>query len=85
MIHRNVRSTALAVVALSGCVSLMKAAGYPPNPARTEPPSNIQQKALAVGAKAPAFRLPTASGRTFALTEELRQGPVILLFYRGHW
>jgi hypothetical protein len=77
--------TVLALVALCGCPATMKTAGYPPNPARTEPPPNIQQTALAVGAPAPTFRLPTTSGDTLSLTDELNGGPVILVFYRGHW
>ncbi len=40
---------------------------------------------LAVGAAAPDFRLPAASGEQIALSEVLARGPVLLLFYRGHW
>ena len=37
------------------------------------------------GDKAPAFTLPNASGKTVRLEEQLRQGPVVLTFYRGVW
>jgi len=40
---------------------------------------------IAVGKPAPAFSLPNAFGDTIRLTEQLEQGPVILVFYRGAW
>mmetsp|Transcript_21545 Transcript_21545/g.27187 ORF Transcript_21545/g.27187 Transcript_21545/m.27187 type:complete len:236 (-) Transcript_21545:265-972(-) len=40
---------------------------------------------LAVGSKAPDFTLPDALGSNVTLSEELKAGPVILLFYRGSW
>jgi len=39
----------------------------------------------AVGAAAPDFQLPASDGSTFRLGEHLGDGPVILVFYRGHW
>ncbi|NOT32138.1 MAG: redoxin domain-containing protein [Planctomycetes bacterium] len=36
-------------------------------------------------ARAPDFTLPDQEGRPVTLTEELTQGPVLLVFYRGHW
>lgn len=41
--------------------------------------------ALPVGATAPLFELPNASGGTIRLAEQLEQGPVVLVFYRGAW
>ncbi|MER7901514.1 peroxiredoxin-like family protein [Streptomyces sp. NPDC096046] len=41
--------------------------------------------ALTVGAQAPRFNLPTATGQTLALDELLVDGPVVLTFYRGAW
>lgn len=41
--------------------------------------------ALGVGDSAPAFALQDTSGKTFALAELLRQGPVVAIFYRGGW
>ena len=35
--------------------------------------------------RAPLFELPTASGEPFALADALPRGPVVLVFYRGHW
>jgi len=40
---------------------------------------------LSVGDKAPDFELPDATGRQVRLTELLRDGPVVLVFYRGEW
>ncbi|SIS60075.1 peroxiredoxin-like family protein [Salimicrobium flavidum] len=37
------------------------------------------------GEKAPNFRLPDAKGQTVELYDQLKQGPVILTFYRGGW
>lgn len=47
--------------------------------------SNIVQKALKTGDKAPDFSLPDAAGRKISLNETLQHGPVILIFYRGGW
>ncbi len=35
--------------------------------------------------RAPDFELPDPSGRSVRLSDELRRGPVLLVFYRGHW
>ena len=40
---------------------------------------------LAVGEKAPDFRLPNQENRKVSLTEELERGPVVLKFIRGEW
>ncbi|WP_347861926.1 peroxiredoxin-like family protein [Salimicrobium sp. PL1-032A] len=40
---------------------------------------------IASGKKAPNFKLPGATGETVELYERLKQGPVILTFYRGGW
>jgi len=40
---------------------------------------------LKVGEKAPDFKLPNAFGKTVVLSEELKKGPVVLVFYRGAW
>lgn len=40
---------------------------------------------LAVGERAPAFELPDALGRSVSLDERLRDGAVVLVFYRGAW
>lgn len=45
----------------------------------------MPQPGLAVGQKAPAFILQDAFGNKVSLYDELKQGPVILVFYRGAW
>jgi peroxiredoxin len=47
--------------------------------------SGQADRALTVGDKAPPFTLPTAAGGTVALESLLREGPVVLTFYRGAW
>lgn len=47
--------------------------------------AGIEAKALRVGERAPAFRLPDQSGGLVELDSLLTQGPAVLLFYRGHW
>jgi peroxiredoxin len=42
-------------------------------------------RAVTVGEKAPGFALPNATGATVILDALLRQGPVVLSFYRGGW
>jgi hypothetical protein len=36
-------------------------------------------------ARAPDFTLPDDDGRPVTLSKELSHGPVLLVFYRGHW
>lgn len=43
------------------------------------------QQALQVGAKAPAFVLPDASGKPVSSEALLANGPIVLVFYRGAW
>lgn len=42
-------------------------------------------KGLAIGTTAPDFSLPDSEGNKVSLVESLKQGPVILSFYRGSW
>ncbi len=47
--------------------------------------SSVMQTALRVGAKAPDFDLPNATGQRVKLADLLKQGPVVLTWYRGGW
>jgi len=47
--------------------------------------SGAAQKALQVGGKAPAFTLADAEGKTVSSVELLREGPLVVTFYRGVW
>lgn len=51
----------------------------------TELEASDEGKGLKKGAKAPNFTLPDASGKSVELYDYLKQGPVILTFYRGNW
>jgi peroxiredoxin len=45
----------------------------------------LRERALHKGQVAPDFSLPNASGKIVNLSELLKQGPVVLTFYRGEW
>lgn len=77
---RSVPFLAVASVAL-----LCGAADMPEHASRLSPPPALEKTALKVGDWAPAFKLPAAGGGTFALSDALRQGAVVLVFYRGSW
>ncbi len=47
--------------------------------------SGIEKSSLQVGEKAPAITLKDTSNSTVKLYDALRNGPVILKFFRGHW
>jgi peroxiredoxin len=45
----------------------------------------LERDALKAGEIAPDFTLPDAAGGSVRLSERLRDGPVVLKFYRGGW
>ena len=47
--------------------------------------TGIEGSALKTGDKAPDFTLTSAKGETVTLSERLKEGPVVLIFYRGGW
>lgn len=47
--------------------------------------SSLPDPGVKVGEKAPDFTLKNAFGEEVSLEEELKKGPVILVFYRGAW
>jgi peroxiredoxin len=40
---------------------------------------------LPVGTEAPSFKAIDADGKQFELASALKNGPVVMIFYRGHW
>ena len=40
---------------------------------------------IEVGQRMPVFGLPDDEGRSFNLVEQLRDGPIVLVFYRADW
>ncbi|MFK5914671.1 MAG: peroxiredoxin-like family protein [Woeseiaceae bacterium] len=47
--------------------------------------SEFSNKAINVGDKAPDFSLPNIHGRQTKLSDLLKDGPVVINFYRGGW
>ncbi len=47
--------------------------------------TGIASRALTVGDTAPDFSLPNVRGEQVSLSSLLREGPVVLAFYRGNW
>ncbi|MEM7099372.1 MAG: hypothetical protein AAF541_14005 [Pseudomonadota bacterium] len=47
--------------------------------------SRSAPEALEIGDTAPTFTLDRAGGGKVALQDKLKHGPVVLIFYRGHW
>jgi hypothetical protein len=47
--------------------------------------SGIVEGAKKVGAQAPDFSLPDATGELVRLADLLARGPVVVTFYRGTW
>jgi peroxiredoxin len=47
--------------------------------------SDVARNAKTVGEPAPDFELPNAQGGSLRLSKALKQGPVVLSFYRGGW
>lgn len=47
--------------------------------------NNVLEKALKVGDKAPEFALPNPYGQIVSAKGLLKQGPLVVLFYRGKW
>lgn len=47
--------------------------------------SDVGDNAPATGDQAPDFELPNVRGGSTQLSERLKQGPVVLSFYRGGW
>lgn len=45
----------------------------------------LENPGLEVGTKAPDFTLPNAYGKDVHLYDVLKEGPVVLTFYRGSW
>jgi peroxiredoxin len=47
--------------------------------------AGLEANALKPGDRAPDFTLPDATGKPVTLSERLKDGPVVLKFYRGGW
>lgn len=47
--------------------------------------ASLPNPGLKVNSKAPDFKLKNAFGKDVSLSETLKKGPVVLIFYRGAW
>lgn len=47
--------------------------------------SFVYDGTVRLGAEAPGFDLPNLHGKRVVLSEQLKSGPVVLVFYRGGW
>ena len=47
--------------------------------------TGIEQQVLKQGQEFPSFELPNATGQTIRLDDQLKNGPVVITFYRGGW
>ena len=47
--------------------------------------ASMPNPGLKIGGKAPDFILPNAFGKPVRLSDKLKEGPVVLSFYRGAW
>jgi peroxiredoxin len=47
--------------------------------------SRVEERILPLGAKAPEFALPDASGRLVRSSDLLALGPLVINFFRGRW
>ncbi len=47
--------------------------------------SGIAERSLGDDGEAPDFELPDAKGKSVRFSELLKEGPVVLSFYRGGW
>jgi len=47
--------------------------------------SGQAERALGVGARAPAFALPNQDGQIVSSADLLAGGPLVIGFFRGHW
>jgi AhpC/TSA family len=78
-------SVAVAALLVGGSIAFLRSQGIPVHAMRRGAPTEIALRALAVGALAPDMSLPAADRSTWRLSDALRGGPAVLLFYRGHW
>jgi len=47
--------------------------------------SGQAERALGMGARAPAFALPNQDGKIISAEDLLASGPLVISFFRGHW
>lgn len=76
----RVRTLLVATLAISGCATIYKAAGFPPEATRKTPPTGLAG-ALGVSDPVPARAVLLTDGTQVSLVGQ----PLALIFYRGQW
>lgn len=61
------------------------AASASPSAAGSEVPAEVAKDEAAADPIAPDFALPSHDDRVVTLDELVRDGPAVVVFYRGHW
>lgn len=56
------------------------------NTAKSQADRSVEEaRGIKVGTKAPMFKAIDADSNQFVLGEEIKKGPVVIIFYRGFW
>ena len=76
MTFKKIKRCLLPLILLFSFQSIVKAQEYK---------SVSEVKGLPVGAEVPMFTAEDQFGNNYKLSEALKKGPVVLLFYRGQW
>lgn len=78
-----------SVIADDGTIPRYKPSARSPEPIdiRTDlyGASNKAPDALGIGDRVPDFVVPRAGGGSVSLGQARANGPVVIIFYRGHW
>ena len=75
----------MSLIGLLGAGAVLAAGGFPPKAGRPTPPPGLEERARKAGEPAPALELTDNTGKSFALAQALKKGPVAVVFYRGFW
>jgi len=75
----------LACAVLAASVGSGTVGAAPPNARRTSPPPGLAERAVPIGSPAPALDAAPVGNGTFSWSGALERGPVVVVFYRGHW
>lgn len=78
------KNVLFAATLLLSCAPALKSAGFPPEALRKEPPKGVAARAVAVGEKAPPLDLESTRDG-FQASNAIREGAVVLVFFRGTW
>lgn len=84
-IVRHARIGAALLIASAGVASAQPADPKTPAPVKDAATAPAKAPGLAVGEHAPDAKLADAAGKSVELSAIIKDGPVIVVFYRGGW